>query len=318
MSQLSSHSKTYMNICIRTSQLRKSSSNRRINPVLSDQSGQGVLEYILILVIVVAIAFGVLYQFNGAFAKWAVSYFGSYLACLMETGELPGIGGSEGDRGECSQLYANFTFTKGIPYQPPGSGGSGGSSGSSGSKGGSSTRPTQGSEGSGGQSRTSGRASYSKVGGGGRRAGNWGRNNSFGLDKKNDRSSGRGGMRGAEEGDLYTGSTVAGLPGGGLNGQRQKIKSRQSGLVGGLYLSPEGEEKKKKTIVGKVKTKKNIHKGRGERMKIARKIANKEQTVEEEEITLGNFLRLLIIAGIVIALFILLSGQALQISKSWE
>lgn len=57
---------------------------------------------------------------------------------------------------------------------------------------------------------------------------------------------------------------------------------------------------------------------RAERMKITRKPAKADQTIEDEEMTFGNFLRIIIIAGILIALFVLLGGQALQLSKSWE
>ena len=43
------------------------------------QSGQAVMEYILVLVVVVGIALGVMYQLNTALKKYVQSYFGKKL-----------------------------------------------------------------------------------------------------------------------------------------------------------------------------------------------------------------------------------------------
>ena len=57
------------------------------------EKGQAVIEYLLILILVVSIILGILYQFNDAFKKFINGYFGDYIACLLETGELPSLGG---------------------------------------------------------------------------------------------------------------------------------------------------------------------------------------------------------------------------------
>lgn len=54
-----------------------------------NESGQGVIEYILVLTITVFLIGTFLYQFSTAFRKYANNFFGEYVACLLETGELP-------------------------------------------------------------------------------------------------------------------------------------------------------------------------------------------------------------------------------------
>ncbi len=83
---------------------------------IRSQSGQAVVEYILVLVVVVGIALGVMYQLNSALKKYVQSYFGDYVACLLETGELPSFGGSTGANAEsCASLYEPFSLQNGRP-----------------------------------------------------------------------------------------------------------------------------------------------------------------------------------------------------------
>ncbi|MCB0363229.1 MAG: hypothetical protein KDD35_10925, partial [Bdellovibrionales bacterium] len=170
------------------------------------ESGQAVVEYLLVLVITVAIAVGLLYQFNGSFARWATSYFGSYFACLLETGELPGIGGAGGDSGICSQLYENFSFAGGVPPSPRiGSGGSGGGRNRP-----QSPRPTPASEGSIDSRRSSsGGANYARVGGqNARRSGGGSGASTYGAQMGNSSKSSRTKLASKP---TYTGSTESSL-----------------------------------------------------------------------------------------------------------
>lgn len=83
--------------------------------LLSD-SGQAVIEYLLILVVTVGITLGVVLQFNKAFQTFADNYFGNYLACLLETGELPSLGLDGPDNvGICNEEFQAFSFTAGRP-----------------------------------------------------------------------------------------------------------------------------------------------------------------------------------------------------------
>lgn len=283
---------------------------------LSHQSGQAVIEYILVIIVIVAIATGVLYQFNSSFARWATSYFGSYFACLLETGELPGISGSGGDSGVCSQLYEDFKFTAGVVPRIPGGGGGGNTGG-----GGSHQTRTQGpsrssgTEASHNDASSSGQASYGRVGGKSRSGsfsqssldGTSGSNGKRAKFSKNTKSKG-----------LYTGSTEISLA-NSLNqqsGQSQKIKI--SSLDRRYGFSDDQENDKKDKISLSKKDKNQVTSRTNEKIRVNRKVAASEQHIAESSMTFGSFIRFLIIAAIVIALVVLLGGQGLQISKSWE
>ncbi len=57
-----------------------------------NESGQAIVEYVLLLVFVVAIIGGILYQFNDAFRLYSNAWFvgqESYLACIIKNGILP-------------------------------------------------------------------------------------------------------------------------------------------------------------------------------------------------------------------------------------
>ncbi len=113
-------------------------------PSLRSERGQAVIEYILILVVTVGIALGILYQLNTAFKKYVQNYFGNYIACLLETGEMPTLGGTEGaSAGICDSEFEPFSLSGGRPLIE-GSGDGGGSRGRRYSRSGnSSSRPNK-------------------------------------------------------------------------------------------------------------------------------------------------------------------------------
>ncbi|MCC6138409.1 MAG: hypothetical protein IT287_07230 [Bdellovibrionaceae bacterium] len=109
---------------------------------LNNQSGQAVVEYILVLVVTIGILLGVMYQFNEAFKKYVQSYFGEYVACLLETGELPALGGGDGTSAEmCSASFEPFSLKNGRPFISSDSSGSGGRSGAGSGRRSGSARP---------------------------------------------------------------------------------------------------------------------------------------------------------------------------------
>ncbi len=79
------------------------------------QSGQAVAEYILVLLVAVILILTFLWLFSGAFKAWANNYFGDYLTCILETGELPNISGEPGDSGQCDQFFEPFSLKNGRP-----------------------------------------------------------------------------------------------------------------------------------------------------------------------------------------------------------
>jgi hypothetical protein len=80
-------------------------------------SGQATLEYVLLLFIVTSLIFGTVYQFNDAFRQFASNYFGSYLSCLLETGELPNLGAENSDN-LCDADYQPFSLANGRAPRP--------------------------------------------------------------------------------------------------------------------------------------------------------------------------------------------------------
>lgn len=66
---------------------------RKLNGAWPSQSGQGLVEYILLLVVIIALASALLYQFIPAIKNVVDFQLGSYLQCLLDQGELPGLGG---------------------------------------------------------------------------------------------------------------------------------------------------------------------------------------------------------------------------------
>lgn len=273
--------------------------------ILRSTSGQAIVEYILILFVIVGIALGVVYQFNDAFKKWSANYFGEYVACLLETGELPIIDNAPGDSGICSQLFKPFSLADGVRLKSSGSSGGGGGSSGGG------TGSDKSGAGNGGGSREVGRSGSSSSGSFGRGGS---RGGSAGLGDKNSKN------RKSGEKDTFTGDTSAGGYGGGYSatnrkldvGLRQRVDKRFA-----FDVDKEAPESRKTASVTKSKSGED---GGIKRSKIKGKkhAGNTTDTEDGAPIGFGNLLRYLIIAAIIIALFVFLGGQALQISKSME
>lgn len=275
--------------------------------ILGNQGGQAVLEYILVLVVVVGIILGGLYQVNTAFRAWAQNYFGDYLSCLLETGELPALGGSlSGAAGICNELYEPYSIDKGRPLlaQSGGSGGSGSSSSSSSrssepsNSSGSERGTRDGGSGSGGSSRMS---SGSRFGSTGR--------------FQSSRDTAQGGK--ASSGSSYTGSTDGSIPMSLLNSAgngRFRITNPEMSMDYGMDF--ERERKAIKTTESAKKSEDSVQERGRKKAAPFRAPASQAQEKPDEEMTFGSFLRYLVIAAIIIALVLVVGGQLLQISKS--
>jgi len=272
-------------------------SNRDASKILGNHSGQAILEYILVLVVTVAIILGGLYQLNTAFKSYLDAYFGDYLACLLETGELPAIGGdSGGGNSVCSQAFKSFSLADGKPLL-----GKGGSKQAS--RGG--TGPTGGSRESG---KGGGGASGSYTSGGRFTAGsNFGRgNNSAGRRVASD-ATGTGNLNASNYGGGYSGGYRS-----NNNNQGSRIDTR-------FAFDKESEDKQKKT--GFYSSGRSVSGDSNPQRKIVvhRHDATKDQAIRDDQgMTFGNFIRILIIAAIIIALVVLIGGQMLQVGKSME
>jgi hypothetical protein len=268
------------------------------------------VEYILIIVVVLALATIMMNKFFKPFQKWADYFIGTYIECLLDQGQLPGLGGSEPGVQDCE------------PPEPWGKGGLAGEGGgnSSGSQGsGSDTDGANGknkkrgsseSEGGDGGGGARGRVRYvnsKRVRFGGTDAGGSGANNGAIVaeaENKQEKNKGFYGGRRFNTGmrvDQGRGQRVYGLA-GMLENEREKIKKR--------------EEKVQKAIAAVSEDAAN-----NGAKKFEVKPTEKRQVATDLNVgewSFGKLFRILLIIGISIALILFVGGQLVQISKGME
>jgi Flp pilus assembly pilin Flp len=263
---------------------------------IANERGQSLVEYILMLFVSVALVLGLIFEFSSAFKAWANNYFGDYLTCLLETGELPSIGGTPGDSGTCNQFFQAFSLKNGRPSTALGKG-----SGEN-----KSTANPSGLNRSG--ARREGTVARTSSGGG-----NWnGSGNGGGNNKLADTSEDGGGGAAAK-----TGNT--GISSGGGGGSRMSKSGSGDGgrqLDGRLgILVKKDAETKKGYAPNTARSDVMTHSPKRVRLKEARKPA---EVRPDEPMTFGNFIRILIMAALIIALVVVIGGQVLQATKGMD
>lgn len=276
---------------------------------LANRRGQAVIEYVLILVVTVAMVMALGYQVFKPFQQFVKSYMGDYTACLLETGELPSLGNSDAaqalaDEG-CNSKFEAASLTGGRP--PKGGGGSkasgSGANQSIGKKDASSgSGSAEGSSGGGG-------SSYSSTGG----------NNLLisSMKKKTGTEAPGSASDKVTEIPLASGGSFHNRQNSfGSEARARFSKSTYVGIAG----MTEDEKKKQER---KDASRRVVASGEslgGPIKKIAIKKPEPKPLVEagESPFTFGNFFRFLIIAAIVIAIIVVLGSQALKIAKSQE
>lgn len=261
---------------------------------LRSERGQAVTEYILVLVVVVGIALGVLYQLNTAFKKYVQSYFGDYIACLLETGEMPSLGGGDGaNAGTCSAAFEPFSLKNGRPLAA-GSGGDGG--------------------GSGGK-RKFARANSSRAGGS---------RVTKNRNALNGERLGTGGTATATVEGKEGKKSVKG--GGNINSGSFRFKTarmrgdEQIRLDNRFYTSTDKEGSKDSNIVQKIDAKSNNGARANRKLAVNMDLFKPKETPPEVKLDLsaGDYLRYILIFAILIGIFVFFGGQINQLRKSWE
>ena len=187
--------------------------------------GQGIIEYLLILVVTVAIILGVVFQFSQAFATFLQSYMGDYVECLLATGELPSLGSDLDNNLICDAEFEPFSLANGRPLVDSKNSNSSQSSGSDsdGSDDEASSKKTAGT----GARPNNNRISARGLGGSG----------GSGLGGVSDSSNEE-----SDEDDSYTGSTGQSSRRGGRFSSRDEKKRRRIRMFAGLEYA---EEQKK-------------------------------------------------------------------------
>lgn len=275
--------------------------------------GQAIVEYILVLAVVVLLVLGLAYQFNASFRVYLDNMFGNYIACLLETGELPALGGGQG--GVCEEQFQKaFNAEDGQPLVDDTSAGPGGpSSGATGgdnaSQGG--PRDSEPRASSGGGGTTSGAAdgglkSSSELFGG---KGAGGQKNVGRLAEKPE-----------EDGKKIKFDTSATVRNRGVGELRGGDTGPRKRLDQSMIREPEEEKDRKGQKTAQTKKAGN---GDGDLKPKALKVDTNRKPAQQKsttttEFSIGAFLRWFLIAAIIIIMVLIIGGQMLQIAKGRE
>jgi len=261
---------------------------------LRSESGQAVLEYILILVVVVGIILGVMYQLDTAFKKYVQSYFGDYIACLLETGEMPSLGAGDGANQEiCSASFEPFSLKNGRPFSGGGGGGKGDGSSSS-------HRYAKSGDGGGGGSHVTPHHSTMN----GERLNSGGTVVSSGEGKNKKASIKRPG----------------GISSGNFKFKTSRNAPEEVIRIDSRFITSSDKEKKDES--GPIKA----IKGRSPHSQGSRQIAvdmEKFRPTEKPpdvklDLSAGDYLRYILIFAILMGIFVFFGGQLNQLRKSWD
>ncbi|MGZ3774924.1 MAG: hypothetical protein ACXVCY_01185 [Pseudobdellovibrionaceae bacterium] len=289
----------------------KTTSRPEADP-LKNNYGQAAIEYVLMLVISVSLVLALSMQIFKPFGDFISNYMGKYVGCLLEYGELPTLGSSlpsgPDEDTECDKKFAPASLANGRPPSTKESGSSRGSNSSSSSSASSDSSGDSSSSSKGNSSGT--HAGSASRGGSSNIFAN--RRPSSGIDGGADKANGKVieiALDGKGSNSFFKGSS----------GNAYTPSSQKSIYVPLTGLSEEEKKKIKKKTEG------------GSRMIATadglaaspKKIAVKKPQIktvipDDEPMTIGNFMRYLLIAAIVIALLVFIGGQALQMSKNFE
>lgn len=285
---------------------------------LGRESGQGTIEYILVLLITVIIITSLIYQYNSAFRSYAEAFFGGYVSCLLELGEIPGRSG-----GVCQMSDFNLSDGKIAMDGSVGEGGAGGASGGanqgeeSSSQANNQQSDSQKPE-SGGESNSGGGRDEAMVTGGGsspsRPIGslrNTGRQASTPDGEVEDRKE-----------SISAPPSIIGQPTSTRVGTVARSSNRKTPLSGFGYWGQEANEREKedRPAVASVSSKKESEdslKPRKAKVDVNRAPAQ-ELEQDGSGFSFGSLLRFLLIGGIIVAIVVFFGGQIIQVTKSWE
>lgn len=283
---------------------------------LSDDRGQAAIEYVLLLIISVSLVLALVYQIFKPIQKYMDAYMGDYVACLLETGGLPSFGSDLTSATDMGCTIAKFEKVNGSFSDSKGSSGSGGSG--AGTKDGES----EGGSSSKGSSADSSDSSSGSSSGGSSYAGSASRGGG-----RNVRSSRKGAM--GIEGGQQSGRVVeialdgngSGSFFGGNRGGSYAVQTRRKVSSVNMAGWTESERKKleKNSDTGRTKVIATDDMGPAPKKMSVKKPEVKVALEEEkQELTVGNFIRYLFIAALIIALVIFIGGQAMSMSKGEE
>jgi hypothetical protein len=218
--------------------------------------------------------------------------------------------GSQGNaQGTCGAFLQPFDLNSGKASNALANGGGGGSAGQNAN----SSSSSQG-RATNDNANVAGNASYSRI-----PPTNNGANASNGNNNRMSFGSGANGAEGGKA-SLYTGSDESSIPTAALHGSRGPTSNLRN-----RSFSDDDYGYGRKTVLDQESSRFSIHSSEtsdvknNNRLRVQRKPASKDQNQQDgSPWTFGNFIRILIIAAIIIILVLLIGSQALQISKGME
>lgn len=313
------------------------------------ESGQAVVEYLLLAVVTLGLILGMSKVF-GKLNKGAQKYMGDYIVCLMDYGELPTLGLSSGaglskhDSGAtCDRKFEEFTFGEGRPpVSTPGTTSSGSTNPNNPNSNNSSITSKNGS-GNNSDSKNKTNSQNSDGAGGASDLAKAGEDGSSGSSSKSPYKSGQVQRKGDVYGTLDGGSSEGrsrvidsgeddDAAGAGGRNRRQGRRGRNNtiyygenyrAITGGKAFDALNKQLKKTQARKPTATIRSIAKEDGRVSASYRKeITPREEmkapppSSDDGKFTFGNFMRWLLIAGMVIAIVIFFGGQVMNYSNS--
>lgn len=295
---------------------------------IGNERGQGVTEFILLAALSVVVVLGVMYQVHNGFRLYLNEYFGKYVTCLLETGELPDLNNGQGTL-VCKSPGFKLNG-KDAPVLAAGEGsGSGGSGGSGGGKNGQASGgtkedkydPKKKSENGKGSSEAG--SSQAGGGGGGSSGGSGGRakfSGSGSPTRPNKINVAKKEGSGSSKGDSSSDEDSADDDLGGMTSRESRGRSRKVSVKNitakGRKVSKEEDESARPSAVKLDKKDEDLIK-----RKLAYTPPKPKPSADLEEMSgfqFGDFIKYILIILVIAVFVIVLGGQIYQAVKSQD
>lgn len=281
--------------------------NSKLITRLNNDRGQAAIEYVLLLVISVSMVLALVYQIFTPMQKFVNSYMGTYVECLLETGALPSFGGDGVP--SASDMGCTLAKFESVSSNSSDASSAGGRSRSDSNDSNSSSSKNSSSD------RSSGGGSYagSSSRGGSQSINSFQRRGTSGVEA----SAAKGKVTEIPVADSGSGSFFQTSNGRGYSvaGKRAKTSSVSTdNLSAADKKKLEKKQEQKRSVAVS-----SDDAGPAPKKMIVKKPEPKASVIEDDKpFTVGNFIRYLFIAALIIALVIFIGGQALSMSKERE
>lgn len=265
---------------------------------LRNVGGQSTVEYVLILTVTVSVVLLFSSMFYQPFKIYLNNYMGQYLQCLLDYGELPKLGGND-TTSECDSEFKAFRIGDGRPRKDANG-----------------NNPNALSEKNSNDERKEMSDSRSGNSGSGYLAGQTGSGSSASRGKDGAGENGNVTTEYAELSETQYQKVPSNFGGqqGTSNSKRFKVSNVETLSYADRKRVQKGTIKKPTSII--LEEEAEIRKAKSFTVPTShRKVASES---EDEGFTFGEMIRIAIILMLILAIFVFLAGQILQITKSWQ